>query len=156
MLGSNYSNGDTSLLFGVENQALVSSRCSPETSCYSSSSNSSTSKLCLILHRGWAQRMEMLPTLRENSPSSKHLQEQGSTIWWTNTCPWHGENITLRLLSSTALGACYPQVQSVLFIAEAVPRATSEVMILSPRDNGTCSLCIIKGDDITPSDSRRL
>jgi hypothetical protein len=27
--------------------------------------------------------MEMLPTLCENSPSSKHLQEQSSTIWWT-------------------------------------------------------------------------
>jgi hypothetical protein len=52
-----------SLLFGVENQALVSSQCSLETSCYSSSSNSSTSKLCLILRRGWAQMMEMLPNL---------------------------------------------------------------------------------------------
>jgi hypothetical protein len=83
--GSNYWDGDTSLLFGVEIQALVSSWCSPETSCHTSSSNSSTSKLCLILRRGWAQRMEMLPTLRENSPSSKHLQEQSSTIWWTNT-----------------------------------------------------------------------
>jgi hypothetical protein len=41
-------NGDTRLLFDVEIQALVSSRCSPETSCYSSSSNSITSKLYLI------------------------------------------------------------------------------------------------------------
>jgi hypothetical protein len=62
MLGSNYWNGDTSLLFGVENQALVSSRCSPEMSCYSSSSNNITSKLYLIPRRGWAQRMEMLTT----------------------------------------------------------------------------------------------
>jgi hypothetical protein len=64
------------MLLGVEVQILVSSRCSPETSCHTSSSNSSISKLCLVPRRGWAQRMEMLPTLRENSPSSKHLQEQ--------------------------------------------------------------------------------
>jgi hypothetical protein len=133
------------LLFGVENQALVSSWCSLETSCYSSSSNNSTSKLCLILRRGWAPRMEMLPALRENSSSSKHLQEQSSTIWWTNTCPYH---------SSTALGACFPRVQSMLFIANVAPRVAGEVMTLSPRDNGTCSMCIIKGDNITPSDSR--
>jgi hypothetical protein len=76
MLGSNYWNGDTSLFFGVENQALVSSQCSLETSCYSSSLNSSTSKLYLVPRRGWAQRMEMLPTFRENSPSSKHLQDK--------------------------------------------------------------------------------
>jgi hypothetical protein len=86
----------------------VSSWCSPETSCHTSSSNSSTSKLCLILRRGWAQRMEMLPTLRENSPSSKHLQEQSSTIWWTNTCQRHNGTTTLRPHSSMALGARPP------------------------------------------------
>jgi hypothetical protein len=32
-------------------------------------------------------------------------------------------------------------------------RAAGEVMTLLPRDTGTCSLCIIKGDDITPSDA---
>jgi hypothetical protein len=57
MPGSNYWNGDTSLLFGVENQALVSSRCSPETSCWGSSLNGITSKRCLVLRRGWAQRL---------------------------------------------------------------------------------------------------
>jgi hypothetical protein len=45
---------------------------------------------------------------------------------------------------------------TVLFIAKAAPQAASEVMTLSPLDNGTCGLCIIKGDDITLSDSRRL
>jgi hypothetical protein len=85
-LGSNYWNGDMSFLFGVENQALVSSRCSPETSYYSSSSNSITSKLYLIPRRGRVGRVMVLPPFRENSPSSKHLQEQSSTIWWTNTC----------------------------------------------------------------------
>jgi hypothetical protein len=156
MLGSNYWNGDTSLLFGVENQALVSSRCSLETSCYSSSSNSITSKLYLVPRRGWAQGMEMLPIFRESSPSSKHLQEQSFTIWWTNTCPWHGGSTTLRFHSSTALGACLLQSQSVLFITKVAPRAAGDVMTLIPRDIGTCSLCMIKGDDITPSDSRHL
>jgi hypothetical protein len=44
----------------------------------------------------------------------------------------------------------------VLFIADTTPRAAGEVMTLSPRDEETCSLCIIKGDDITFPDSRRL
>jgi hypothetical protein len=38
---------------------------------------------------------------------------------------------------------------TVLFIAKATPWAASEVMTLSPRDIGTCSMCMIKGDDIT-------
>jgi hypothetical protein len=37
-----------------------------------------------------------------------------------------------------------------------MPQAAGEIMTLLPRDNGTCSLCIIKGDDITFPDSRRL
>jgi hypothetical protein len=41
----------------------------------------------------------------------------------------------------------------VLFIAKAAPRATGEVMTLLPHDAGTCSLCTIKGDDITFSHS---
>jgi hypothetical protein len=45
---------------------------------------------------------------------------------------------------------------TVLFTADAAPRAAGEVMTLSPRDEETCSLCIIKGDDITFPDSRRL
>jgi hypothetical protein len=45
---------------------------------------------------------------------------------------------------------------TVLFIADAALRAAGEVMTLSPRGNGVCSLCIIKGDDITLSNSRRL
>jgi hypothetical protein len=55
-----------------------------------------------------------------------------------------------------ALGAYPPLASKVLFIADATPRAAGEVMTLSPRDNGTCGMCIIKGDDITLSDSRRL
>jgi hypothetical protein len=101
MLGSNYWNGDTRLLFGIEIQALVSSRCSPETSCYSPSSGSITSKLYLIPRKGRAQKMEMLPSLHESSPSSKLLQVQDFIIWWTNTYPWHDRSATLRLHSST-------------------------------------------------------
>jgi hypothetical protein len=155
MLGSNYWNGNTILLFGVEIQALVSTRCSPATFCYSPISNSSTSKLYLIPRRGRAQRMEMLPTLRKSSPSSKLLQAQDSAIWWTNTCPWHGGDATLQLNSSNN-ARCLPlSASKVLFIAKAAPRAAGEVMTLSPRDTGTCSLCTIKGDDFIFSVSRR-
>jgi hypothetical protein len=45
---------------------------------------------------------------------------------------------------------------TVLFIAKVAPWAAGEVMTLLPRDNGVCSLCIIKGDDITFPNSRRL
>jgi hypothetical protein len=38
---------------------------------------------------------------------------------------------------------------TVLFIADAMTQAAGEVMTLSPRDIGTCSLCMIKGDDTT-------
>jgi hypothetical protein len=139
------------LLFGVDNQALVSFRCSPEMSCHSSNLNSSTSKLCLVPRRGWAQRIEMFLT-----PSTKHLQEQSSTIWWTNTCPCHGGNTTLRPHSSMALGACPPSSSKVLFIANVAPRVVGEVVTLSPRDNETCSMCIVEGEDINLSDTRRL
>jgi hypothetical protein len=44
----------------------------------------------------------------------------------------------------------------VLFIADATPQAAGEVITLSPRVEETCSLRIIKGDDITFLDSRRL
>jgi hypothetical protein len=115
MLGSNHWNGDTSLLFGVESQALVSSRCSPEMPSYSPSLNTITSKLYLIPHRGRAQRMEMLPTVRENSPSSKFLQLQDSTIWWTNTFPWHGEITTMQLHSSTMLSACLLRFHGAIY-----------------------------------------
>jgi hypothetical protein len=45
---------------------------------------------------------------------------------------------------------------TVLFIADAAPWAAGDLMTLSPRDGGTCSMCIIKGDDINFPDSRRL
>jgi hypothetical protein len=96
-------------------QALVSTRCSPVTSCYSSSSSNITSKLYLVPRRGRAQRMGVLPTFRESSPSSKLLQEQDPTIWWTNTCPWHGGNTTMQLHSSTRLDACLLQLHSSIY-----------------------------------------
>jgi hypothetical protein len=55
-----------------------------------------------------------------------------------------------------ALGAGPPSASKVIFIANAVPQAAGAVMTLSPRDIETCSLCTIKGDDITLPNSRRL
>jgi hypothetical protein len=76
--------------------------------------------------------MKVLLTFRESSPSSKLLQEQGPIIWWTNTCPWHGENTTLQLHRSTMLGACLFSF-TVLFIAGAKPSPVGKVMTLLPR-----------------------
>jgi hypothetical protein len=45
---------------------------------------------------------------------------------------------------------------TMLFIADGAPWAVGELMTLSPRDEGTYNLCIIKGGDITFPDSRRL
>jgi hypothetical protein len=53
----------------------------------------------------------------------------------------------------SALASSNPMV---LFITEAMPRAAGDMMTLSPRDEETYNLCIIKGDDITFPDSRRL
>jgi hypothetical protein len=65
--------------------------------------------------------MEMLPTLRESSPSSKFLQAQDSAIWWTNTCPWHGGFSTLQFHSSTTLGACHIQYQGAIYSQSRAP-----------------------------------
>jgi hypothetical protein len=137
MLGPDYWNAVTSLLFGMGFQALVTTRCSPATSCYSPNSNNITSKLYLVTRRGRAQRMGVLPTLRKSSPSSKFLQTQDSTIWWTNTCPWHGGNTILQLHSSKCSVLASFSFK-VLFIAGAEPWAARGVMTLSPRDLGTC------------------
>jgi hypothetical protein len=55
-----------------------------------------------------------------------------------------------------ALGACPPSSSKVLFIANVAPRVVGEVVTLSPRDNETCSMCIVEGEDINLSDTRRL
>jgi hypothetical protein len=103
------------LLFDAGFQALVSIRCSPATACYSSSSNSITSKIYLVPCKGRIYRMKVLPTFRESSPRFKLLQEQDPTIWWTNTCPWHGGNTTLQLHCSTMLGACLLQSHGAIY-----------------------------------------
>jgi hypothetical protein len=71
----------------------------------------------------------------------------------------HAHGMASQLLCSFIAQQCSVLASfslTVLFIADAAPQAASEVMILLPRDNGACSLCIIKGGDITFPDSRRL
>jgi hypothetical protein len=46
-------------------------------------------------------------------------------------------------------------LKGVIYSQKSRPGVSGEVMTLSPRDTGTCSLCAIKGDGITFSDSRR-
>jgi hypothetical protein len=62
-----------------------------------------------------AQQIEMFPALRENSPSFKYLQGHSSMLRWTIACPWHGLTTTLRLHSSTMLGACLPQPHGAIY-----------------------------------------
>jgi hypothetical protein len=96
-------------------RTLVSTRCSQVMSCCTSSWYNITSKLYLVPHRGWVRRVGVLPTFCESSPSSKPLQTQHSTIWWANTCPWHGGITTLQLHSSTMLGACLLQPHNTIY-----------------------------------------
>jgi hypothetical protein len=133
MLGPDYWNAGTSLLFGARLQAPVSTRCSPERSCCTSSWHI-TSKLYLIPRKGRTQRIVVLPTFRESSPRSRHLQAQEFTIWWTETCPWHDRMTTLRPHTSTIASFSF----TVLFIVGVEPWAVDGVMTLSPHDLGTC------------------
>jgi hypothetical protein len=138
MLGPNYWNGDTRFLFSVGFQVPMSNRCSPATSFYSPSSNNVTFKLYLIPRSGRAQRMEMLPALRESSPSSKFLLVQDSTIGGRT----HAHGMVGSLPCSFIAKQCSVPASfnfMMLFIAKAAPRAADEVMTLSPRDTGTCS-----------------
>jgi hypothetical protein len=115
MLGPDHWNAGTSLLFRVGFRPPMSTRCSLTTSSCTSSWYNITSKLYLVPHRGKVQRVGVLPTFCESSPSSKLLQVQHSTIWWTNTCPWHGGITTLQLHISTTLGACLLQFHSAIY-----------------------------------------
>jgi hypothetical protein len=115
MLVPDYWNAGMSLLFSAGYRPLVSTRCSPATSCCTSSWYNITYKLYLVPHRGRVQRVGVLPTFLESYPSSKLLQVQHSTIWWTNTCPWHGGITTLHLHSSTMLSACLPRPHSAIY-----------------------------------------
>jgi hypothetical protein len=102
-----------------------------------------------------AQQIEMLPALRENSPSFKNLEEHNSTFRGRS----HAHGTTEELPCGFIAQQCSVLASfsfTVLFIADAAPRAVGELMTLSPRDEGTCGMCIIKGDDVTFYDSRRL
>jgi hypothetical protein len=51
----------------------------------------------------------------------RFLQVQDSTIWWTNTCPWHGEISTLQIRSSTMFGACHIQYHDAIYSQSDAP-----------------------------------
>jgi hypothetical protein len=72
---------------------------------------------------------------------------------------WHAHGMAEELPCGFIAQQCSVLASSnltVRFIADAAPRVAGEVMTLSPRHEETCSLCIIKGNDITFPDSRRL
>jgi hypothetical protein len=128
MLGPNYWNAGTSLLFGAGFRPPVSTRCSLVTS----SCTNITSKLYLVPRRDKVQRVGVLPTFRESSPSSKLLQfcilrsgGQTNAHGMASQLPCGFIAQQCLVLASFSL--------TVLFIAKAGPWAAGEVMTLPPR-----------------------
>jgi hypothetical protein len=135
-----------SLLSGVGFRPLTSTRCSPVTPSFTSSWYSIT-KLYLVPRGDTVQGVGVLPTFHESSPSSKLLPTQQSTIWWTNTCPWHGWITTLRLHSSTMLGACLlPSHDAIYSQSQTLGRWLSDDTVTMWSKEPT-DMCVIKGDD---------
>jgi hypothetical protein len=89
----------------------------------------------------------VLPTFRESSPSSKPLQVHQSTIWWTNTCPWHDRITTLRLHSSTMLGACLLQSHGAIYSGNPTLGGSLSDDTVTTWSRGLAYMCVIKGDD---------
>jgi hypothetical protein len=147
MLGPDYWNAGMSFLFGTGFPPPTSTRCSPVTSNCTSSWYSITSKLYLVPRRDKVQRVGVLPTFCESSPSSKLLQAQQSTIWWTNTCPWHGGITTMRLHSSTMLGACLLQPHGAIYSQSRASGSWGSDDTVTTWSRGSADMCVIKGDD---------
>jgi hypothetical protein len=135
------------LLLGAEFRPLTSTRCSPATSSCTSSWYSITSKLYLVPRRDTVQRVGVLLTFPESSPSSKLLQAQQSTIWWMNTCPRHGGIATLRLHSSTMLGACLLQSHGAIYSQIQASGSWRSNDTVTTWSGGPADMCMIKGGD---------
>jgi hypothetical protein len=137
MLGLDYWNAGMSMLFGTGFRAPMSTRCSPVTSCCTSSWYNITSKLYLLPCRDKVQRVGVLPTFRECSSSSSFykrdtLQSSGRT---------HAHGMVGLLLCRSIARQCSVLASfslTVLFIAKAEPWAAGKVMTLSPHGPGTC------------------
>jgi hypothetical protein len=138
------------LIFGAGCQPPTSTRCSAMMSSRTSSWYSITSKLYLVPRRVTVQRMGVSPIFHESSPSSKLLQAQQSTIWWMNTCPWHGLKTTLRLHSSKMLGACLLQSHCAIYSRSQTSGRWLSDDTITTWSRGSADMCTIKGDDFTP------
>jgi hypothetical protein len=93
--------------------------------------------------------MEMLSTLRENSPSSKHLQDQKLYNLVDEHMPMAWQDYYSAAPWLSGARSLPSQVTKELFIAEAAPgqlakRRHCQHVILGP-----VNLCMIKGDAIT-------
>jgi hypothetical protein len=86
-------------------------------------------------------------TFHESSPSSKPLQAQQSTIWWVNTCPWHGFTTILRVHSSTMLGACLLQFHGAIYNRNPISGMWLSDDTLTTWSRGLANMCVIKGDE---------
>jgi hypothetical protein len=137
MLGPDYWNAGTSLLFGVGFQASVSTRCSPTMSyCTSSCTASPPNSTWYHAEAGYREwesclhfaRVFLAPSFYKHKP----LQSGGRR---------HAHGMVGSLLCSLIAQQRSVLVSfsfTVLFIAGAEPWAVDEVMTLSQRDPGTC------------------
>jgi hypothetical protein len=98
----------------------------------------------------------VMPTFHESYPSSKLIQTQQSTIWWMNTCPWHGGITTLRLHSSTMLGACLLLSHGAIYSRNPTSCRWRSDDTITSWSRGPAEMCTIKGDDLTPISRRPL
>jgi hypothetical protein len=136
MLGSNYWNGDTSLLFGAEHQAPVSSRCSPK------SPDIAPARPAAPPNSAWYHAEAGLRGGRCCLHFARILQ--ASSIYKNTTLHSSGRSHAYGMASQLPYGFIAQQCSvlapfslTVLFIANAAPQAAGEVMTLSPRDTGT-------------------
>jgi hypothetical protein len=147
MCDPDYWNSCTRLLFAAGFRLPTSTRCSPVTSSCTSSRYTITSKLYLVPRRGKVQRVGVMPTFRESSPSSKLLQAQQSTFWWTNTRPQHGGIATLRLHRATLLGACLLQSHGAVYSKSQSSGSWRSNDTIATWSRGPADMCVIRGDN---------
>jgi hypothetical protein len=92
-----------------------------------------------------------MPTFRKSSYSSKPLQTFHPTIWWTDTCPRHDLSTTMRLHSSTMLGACLLQPYGAIYSQSWTSSSWRSNDTVATWSKGPADMCMIKGDDFTLS-----
>jgi hypothetical protein len=69
------------------------------------------------------------------------------TLWWMDTCPWHGLKTTLWFHSSTMLGACLLQSRSAIYTRSRALGNWRSDDTITTWSRVPADMCTIKGDD---------